>query len=74
MAEFSLTFRIDNAAFVEDPAAEVARILRDVAGKVERGEGFTAGDAHMRPIRDSNGNRIGEYCADLEDLGGEDSE
>lgn len=72
MAEFSLTFRMDNAAFADDPAGEVARILRDVADKVTRGDGFTVGDAELRPIRDSNGNRIGEYCADLEDLGGEE--
>ena len=74
MPEFSLTFRMNNAAFVDDPAGEVARILREVAGNVERGEGFTIGENEMRPIRDSNGNRVGEYCADLVDLDGEDSE
>jgi hypothetical protein len=68
MANFSLEFQMNNAAFADNPAGEVARILRDVADKVERGDGFTVGDAELRPIRDSNGNLIGEYCADLDDM------
>jgi hypothetical protein len=72
--EFSLQFRMNNSAFAEDPAFEVARILREIADKVERGDGFIIGDAHMRPICDFNGNRIGEYCADLEDMSPKDFE
>lgn len=52
---FELQFATDNAAFDDFPASEAARILRDIAGKVERGETFGA------PIHDSNGNRIGYW-------------
>ena len=45
-----------NDAFVDDDAAEVARILREVADKLENGE-------RVFPIRDINGNQCG-YCTD----------
>jgi hypothetical protein len=59
---FQIEFRTGNSAFENadgerDEAAEVARILRDVANAIERG---TRG----APIHDSNGNRIGRF--DLE--------
>ncbi|AZO29366.1 hypothetical protein [Mesorhizobium sp. M1B.F.Ca.ET.045.04.1.1] len=68
MAEFSLEIKMDNAAFADDPGGEVARILRDIADKVTRGDGFTIGEATGTPIRDVNGNRVGTWFADLEDL------
>lgn len=73
MAEFTLSFRMDNAAFSDDPGAEAARILRQIAATVANGgDGWTFGEANMRPIRDVNGNRIGEWTADLEDLADDD--
>jgi hypothetical protein len=52
----SLTIQIalDNAAFEDDPGVEVARILRQIADKCEGGEVWSG------PIRDINGNLVGE--------------
>ena len=52
--ELEILFSMDNAAFDECPLDEAARILRDVAKRLEVGE--NAGS-----IRDLNGNRIGHY-------------
>ena len=51
---FKLKVILDSAAFEENRAAEVSRILRDVARRVE--EKFGAGN-----IRDSDGNPIGNW-------------
>jgi hypothetical protein len=51
---FKLTIRTDNAAFEDDPGAECARILRDVATAIERG---TRG----APLHDINGNQVGRF-------------
>lgn len=51
----SLTVDMGNAAFDDAPATELARILREIAGKIERGEEFAG------TIRDSNGNEVGFY-------------
>jgi len=50
---FDLTVDVDNAAFEDALASETARILRDVARRLERGEDlpFT--------LRDANGNSVG---------------
>lgn len=52
--EFVLTIRMENAAFDPDPQWEVARILRDVVEKIDRGR--TDG-----PILDINGNTVGKF-------------
>ncbi len=54
---FKLSFETGNAAFDETPATEIARILRDIARKVEQGESFGG------RIRDVNGNTIGLWEA-----------
>ena len=52
---FYLNIETDNAAFTDDaPEAEIARILRRIAERVERGE--QSGD-----IMDVNGNRVGAW-------------
>ena len=51
---FTLRIEPDNDAFSDDPSLELARILQDVARKVADGQ--TTGT-----IRDSNGNRVGEW-------------
>lgn len=51
---FKLTIKTDNAAFTDDPDAEVARILRAAADRVENGEMPGA-------LRDINGNTVGRF-------------
>lgn len=55
---FKLTIKTDNAAFADDPEAELARILADVAERVADGE-------MSGKLRDANGNTVGEYSTDL---------
>ena len=52
--EFSLRITCDNAAFGGDPNAEVARILRALADRLEG-----ASPDEDYPLRDVNGNRVG---------------
>ena len=52
---FTLEMACDNAAFIDAGASvEAARILRDLADKLERD-----GDQRDRVLLDINGNRIG---------------
>jgi hypothetical protein len=53
--KFTLTIDMDNAAF-DTPVAEVARILRDLAKRLDNGETETLTDATLRDI---NGNAVG---------------
>lgn len=60
---FSLEFKTDNAAFVNDegdfaPGAEVARILAALAAHYD---GSYSIDGPAVPVYDVNGNKIGEY-------------
>lgn len=57
MRTFSLTVETDNAAFDGWPAWELARILREVAGKLEAGPGPVP---FSFSVRDVNGCRCGE--------------
>lgn len=59
---FSLKIETSNAAFTDDPAAEIARALREVADKIE-GAG---GRFYSAPVRDVNGNRVGRIEFDAE--------
>jgi|GEM_PF-3613904 len=52
--KFTLTFKIDNDAFVEDKFAEVALTLNQIAKSVKKGE-------DIGRIWDKNGNLIGEW-------------
>ena len=51
---FYLNIETDNAAFTDAPEAEIARILRRIAERVERGE-------QSGGILDVNGNGIGDW-------------
>ncbi|MDZ7699498.1 MAG: hypothetical protein U5R49_22025 [Deltaproteobacteria bacterium] len=51
--DFVLSMNCDNAAF-EEPAIEISRILRKVAGQVEAGH-------EAGRIMDLNGNSVGEF-------------
>lgn len=54
---FKVEFDCDNEAFSDDPALEIARILREVIRKLELGQTEGA-------CMDVNGNRVGEFdCA-----------
>jgi len=53
---------MDNAAFEDDPGAELASILRNIANDIDRvgGQGVALEFIDC-PILDLNGNRIGVY-------------
>ena len=48
---------MDNAAFDPESGTKAARILRELAGRLD-GENLQWRD--LRPLRDINGNRVGE--------------
>ena len=56
--EFKLNIRTDNAAFADCPGSEVARILREIADKID----FKELPHFMQTIRDCNGNDVGRYA------------
>ena len=49
-----LFIETDNAAFADQPATELARILRALADRIERDP-----ESYI-PLRDINGNKVGE--------------
>ena len=53
----TLTIQMDNAAF-EENSVELARILQDIASKIEQRGGVVAGDTFV--AMDLNGNRVGK--------------
>lgn len=56
----NIHFSIDangNAAFADEPATEIARILRETAKRIEAGD-FPEGTT---PIKDINGNKCGVF-------------
>lgn len=55
---------MNDAAFGEDPGAEIARILRDLAQNLEGSvpKNFFDGGLVM-PLRDLNGNLVGAFTA-----------
>lgn len=63
MSELRVAVAIRNAAFEEDPGAELARILREAAERLEQGE--TAGN-----LRDFNGNAVGSFAIQADWLEG----
>jgi hypothetical protein len=50
----TIVIQTGNAAFADEPASEIARILRDTAARFER-----AGDLDGHKLRDINGNTVG---------------
>jgi hypothetical protein len=57
----TIHFKQENAAFQENGyATETARILRDIAKRIERGQ-FDG------PVFDSNGNRVGDFFTTEQD-------
>lgn len=52
--ELKLNIVMDNDAFAEEPASEAARLLREIADLVERGD-------YHGIVRDLNGNKVGLF-------------
>ena len=57
--ETRITIRMDNAAFEEGASTEVARILSDLATRVDEYFYQQLSDGHPQPLQDVNGNRVG---------------
>ena len=53
---FTLTIETDNAAFGDDYRAEIARLLRSIATRLENGTSANCGRLY-----DHNGNHVGDY-------------
>ena len=53
-SNFTLNIDCENLAFEDDAAPELARLLREIADRIESGS--MAGN-----IRDINGNRVGSF-------------
>lgn len=51
---FTLTIHTDNDSFTGDPTTEIARILREVADRLQNGE-------VVANLRDINGSHVGAY-------------
>ncbi len=62
MSELTIEMSLDNAAFEDDPAPEIARILRQLADKLE-GRGI---DDEIL-LWDINGNRVGKAVITTDD-------
>ena len=51
----TIQIQMDNAAFTDAPASELARILRELAERIEN-------DGQDEcPLRDFNGNKVGQF-------------
>lgn len=57
-AVLTIMMRTENAAFEAQPGAEAARILRDLADKLESNNRLVAAT-----LEDCNGNLVGHYRA-----------
>lgn len=56
--QFIVQMTCDNDAFQPDPNAEIARILRVMADRIESGDRYDT----FRNIHDSNGNVVGVFA------------
>lgn len=63
LVELEVKINSDNDAFVENPAAETARILRGVADSID------STDYCQLSLYDSNGNRVGSFCFEVNEDG-----
>ena len=61
MTTITVTIDLDNAAFDDEPATEVGRILRQLATNVEEG------DIPPFNLVDLNGNTVGSFTDDTEE-------
>lgn len=57
MGRFTVRIDTTNAAFEDDPAPELVRILRDIAARIETGDTYDT----FRNAVDINGNVVGTW-------------
>jgi len=62
LVEFEMKFYSSNAAFEENPSAEAARILREIADDVAAATTYCEGN-----VRDINGNTIGSFSFEVDE-------
>lgn len=62
LVEFEMKIHSSNAAFEENPAGEVARILRDIANDIEGSHTYCEGNC-----RDLNGNTVGSFSFEVDE-------
>ena len=62
--KFILRLSMNNAAFAENQARELAAILYEIAAKIESADTVPE---QFQNIRDSNGNTVGQYAAKPDD-------
>lgn len=55
--KMTITIQMDNAAFEDNQGGEVARILRELASKID---GDSSLEGVYYNLRDINGNKVGE--------------
>lgn len=60
---FKLHFRTDTPAFERNENAEIIRVLRDTAKRIERGDKFDT----FRTIFDKKGESVGVFALKVED-------
>lgn len=58
--KFNFYAYLDNAAFENNPAFELARIMRETADKIEQSGEIPT---YYQNVKDYNGNIIGRYAA-----------
>ena len=56
--QFTLQMTCDNDAFQDDQNAEIVRILRSIADRIESGDQYNT----FRNIHDSDGNIVGVFA------------
>jgi hypothetical protein len=62
--KLSIVLDMSNAAFDDAPMSEAARILRELADKLDNDQSeVTCAPNHVCPLRDVNGNICGEVWA-----------
>ena len=60
MSNITITIRTNNAAFDDHESSETARILREIAVKLD-GATWTIPSIDQQPLYDVNGNRVGAF-------------
>ena len=57
--ELKIAIRMENAAFGDQPEQEMARILSELAARLENGYLDLTDEGDSIPLRDHNGNKVG---------------
>jgi len=57
---FTVAIETGNDAFYPNPSAEVSRILRELADRIDAGEGDDFLESSVIVLKDYNGQRVGQ--------------